>query len=361
MSDKNSLQQLVERLVSQVLESHIPYMRDDLVRRVVSELDPMLHTGASAPPGTPDTLLQATSSIHHASAQKEVLSALLDASANFCGRAALFVVRGGSAIGWQGRGFANNDAIKSFALDLNAGLAARAMQERRPSGGPSADLDRRFVTSFGEAADHHALVLPLIMKEKVAALLHVDAGQGGKLDSTALELLVHSTGLWLELLSFRRGAPTAAGHDAEAAPPPEPVGRVQAEPVASAAMPKPVETAYAAAAGAGSSVAVTSPRGVPAPQEPQGAVDEEEVHRKARRFAKLLVDEIKLYNKGKVEEGKRNRDLYDRLKDDIDKSRGAYEKRYGSTVAGSANYFVQELVRILADNDRSLLGSNFPS
>jgi hypothetical protein len=363
MSDKNSLQQLVERLVSQVLESHIPYMRDDLVRRVVSEVDPLLH-GSSSTPTTPDTLLHATSSIYHASAQKEVLSALLDSTANFCGRAALFVVRGGSAIGWQGRGFASNDAIKNFALDLNAGLATQALQERRPVDGPVADVDRRFVASFGAAADNRALMLPLIMKDKVAALLHADAGTGGKLDRTALELLVHSTGSWLELLSFRRGAPAGAPHEsAEPAPAPEPGpgGRAQAEPVASAAMPKPVDLAFAAAAGAGSSVAVTSPRATPAPQESQGSVHEEEVHRKARRFAKLLVDEIKLYNKGKVEEGKRSRDLYDRLKDDIDKSRSAYEKRYGSTVAGSANYFLQELVRILADNDRSLLGSNFPS
>ncbi len=360
MSDKNSLQQLVERLVSQVLESHIPYMRDDLVRRAVTELEPMLRGGGTpAAPATPDTLLQATSSIHHASAQKEVLSALLDASSNFCGRAALFVVRGGSALGWQGRGFPSNDAIKNFALDLGSGLAARALQEKSPVEGSAADLDRRFVSSFGESRDQRAMVLPLIMKEKVAALLHVDAGAGAKLDRTALELLVHSTGLWLELLSLRRGAPGGAAQETSE-PAPEPAGRVAAEPVASAAMPKPVEVALAAAAAVGSSVAVTAPRATPAPSQPAGALDEEEVHRKARRFAKLLVDEIKLYNKGKVEEGRRNRDLYDRLKDDIDKSRGAYEKRYGSSVAGSANYFVQELVRNLADNDQSLLGSRFP-
>jgi hypothetical protein len=81
--------------------------------------------------------------------------------------------------------------------------------------------------------------------------------------------------------------------------------------------------------------------------------------RKARRFAKLLVDEIKLYNKPKVQEGKENRDLYQRLKEDIEKSRAAYEKRYGSTVAGGASYFDEEIVQNLADNDRSLLGEGF--
>ena len=87
--------------------------------------------------------------------------------------------------------------------------------------------------------------------------------------------------------------------------------------------------------------------------------EDQEVHKKAKRFAKLLVDEIKLYNQKKVEEGKKNHDLYSRLKEDIDKSRQTYEKRWGSSAAGSANYFQSELVRILADNDASLMGAGF--
>ena len=85
----------------------------------------------------------------------------------------------------------------------------------------------------------------------------------------------------------------------------------------------------------------------------------EEVHKKARRFAKLLVDEIKLYNQAKVVEGRANKDLYQRLKDDIDKSRATYDRRYGATSAAGANYFAQELIRILANDDPSLLGSGF--
>jgi hypothetical protein len=353
------MQPLVERVVSQVLESHIPYMRDDLVRRVMGEVEPLLQAGSAPPPsGTPDALLQATSSIHHATAQREVLNALLNGTSHFSARAALFVVRGGAALGWQGRGFANNEAIKNFSVDVNAGLAAQAMQARRPVTGSAADLDPRLVASFGAPASGGVLLLPLVMKDKVAALLHADGGASGNLDSAALELLVYSTGLWLELLSFRKGAGSPAEHT-EPEPPVPPAPRAQVEPVA-AAMPKPVEMAFAAAAAAITSAAPLPVNVAPATATPASVpVDEEELHRKARRFAKLLVDEIKLYNKGKVEEGKRSRDLYDRLKDDIDKSRAAYDKRYGSSPAARANYFVQELVRILADNDSSLLGPNF--
>jgi hypothetical protein len=87
---------------------------------------------------------------------------------------------------------------------------------------------------------------------------------------------------------------------------------------------------------------------------------EDELHRKAKRFAKLLVEEIKLYNQPRVAEGKHNRDLYERLREDIEKSRATYDKRYGETPVAAANYFNQELIRVLADNDVSLMGASFP-
>jgi hypothetical protein len=85
--------------------------------------------------------------------------------------------------------------------------------------------------------------------------------------------------------------------------------------------------------------------------------EQEELHRKAQRFAKLLVDEIQLYNREKVEEGRQRGDLGSRLKVEIEKSRAAYEKRYGQTVVAPADYFQQELVRILANNNPALLGN----
>ena len=87
--------------------------------------------------------------------------------------------------------------------------------------------------------------------------------------------------------------------------------------------------------------------------------EQSEVHRKAQRFARLLVDEIKLYNQAKVSDGRKNRDLYDRLKEDIEKSRATYLKRYGNTAASGTDYFSNELVRSLAEDDSSLMGANF--
>jgi len=87
--------------------------------------------------------------------------------------------------------------------------------------------------------------------------------------------------------------------------------------------------------------------------------EDQDVHRKAQRFARLLVDEIKLYNQANVVEGRRNHDLYDRLQDVIDKSRVTYQKRYGNTVAASADYFHREIIRSLAEDNVSVMGANF--
>jgi len=99
----------------------------------------------------------------------------------------------------------------------------------------------------------------------------------------------------------------------------------------------------------------TAPEGLASSISPE----DQDVHRKAQRFARLLVDEVKLYNQAKVAEGRKNKDLYGRLKEAIEKSRATYQKRYGNTVAASANYFQNEIVRSLAEDDLSIMGANF--
>jgi hypothetical protein len=84
--------------------------------------------------------------------------------------------------------------------------------------------------------------------------------------------------------------------------------------------------------------------------------NEEAQHEEARRLARLLVSEIKLYNVEQVEEGRRKKDIYERLKEDIDRSRQMYEERVEPRILKSTDYFYQELVRILAAGDAKALG-----
>jgi len=75
----------------------------------------------------------------------------------------------------------------------------------------------------------------------------------------------------------------------------------------------------------------------------------------ARRYARLLVSEIKLYHEPAVIEGRRDRDLAARLGGEIARARALYEERVPPHVRRRADHFRDELVRTLADGDASLL------
>ncbi|HUO87024.1 MAG TPA: hypothetical protein VM617_06505 [Thermoanaerobaculia bacterium] len=89
----------------------------------------------------------------------------------------------------------------------------------------------------------------------------------------------------------------------------------------------------------------------------QAAPDEEQArHDEARRLARLLVSEIRLYNEDEVEVGRRNADIYERLREDIDRSRQMYEERVDPRVREGNDYFYEELVRNLGGGDARVLG-----
>ena len=76
----------------------------------------------------------------------------------------------------------------------------------------------------------------------------------------------------------------------------------------------------------------------------------------ARRFARLLVSEIKLYNEAALREGREHRDVARRLGAEIERARHTYQERVPPTVPDRDRYFHQELVQTLAGGDASLLG-----
>ena len=123
------------------------------------------------------------------------------------------------------------------------------------------------------------------------------------------------------------------------------------------------DTADRTAARAGRSTEVAPPPDVRGPGLAFGAArpgapagGDNALHDEARRLARLLVSEIKLYNEEQVLEGRRNRDLYARLKEDIDRSRQIYEERVHDSVRAEVDYFHQELVRSLGGGDARALG-----
>lgn len=136
-----------------------------------------------------------------------------------------------------------------------------------------------------------------------------------------------------------------------AAPPKEPAvvqeapPAVAEEPAAEVEEPAPAEPEVAAPAAA---VAIDS-----LPEDLQA------LHKKAKRFAKVTVQELFMYKKDEVIKGREHKDLYDRFKEEIDKSKALYDKRFEKIAAHNADYLYDELVRVLAEKDPSALG-NYP-
>jgi len=164
----------------------------------------------------------------------------------------------------------------------------------------------------------------------------------------------------------RRAFEQADGDEAKAAVPEAAVSHESAEIVTPetnpAGFPGPRQEVKKTSAASQEITGTTAEPKPPAegPEATHPTEEEEKIHRDAQRFSKLLVSEIELYNKNGVEEGRRNRDLYQRLKKDIDRSRETYEKRFAHTVAKQFDYFHEELVKTLAENDPTLLGSGYP-
>jgi hypothetical protein len=283
-------------------------------------------------------------------------------------------------------------------MDCSRGIVSTVINTCTAKVAKASDIDQVFVARLGLQSSSQVLLVPVLLKERVAALLMALSEQSD--DLIGLELLVQVAQQSLDLQSYRKAVPpppAAAPRHAQVAEPPRPAPVVQrpepaaaapapvsSEPAtATATVPRPTaEPVYAAVAEtaiapstAATQVAVTqvavaqqvAATQVAAPAVRDSVVDapanspvvNQPAHEKARRFAKLLVEEIKLYNQTKVAEGRARGDLYSRLREDIEKSRAAYHKRYGESVS-DVDYFTQELMRILADNNRAVMGAGFP-
>jgi hypothetical protein len=378
------------------------------IQKTIGELE-----SAAPPPPAADAsrVKRAIQEIERGKSQVDVLNALLEQCLQFGSRAALLILRGETFSGWKGAGFSahggSDEMIKRFnaAPGLIPQLDELLKQEHvvEFDGAPLA-------TRFGVSAPERAVLIPMVIKDKVAAAIYVDAvaADRDKLDLSSVQLVVFATGLLVDTLAIRKkvpspsltfadGAarpapsrptavpppPTVPGSDATVAftaaqiqeataapaarptpapaPAPPPMDFSVPKPAPAAAPPAPAAAPAAKAAAAPTEERASTQFVPPAGLARGGALggggnEDTKKHDEARRFARLLVSEIKLYNEAKVDQGRRSKDLYERLKEDIDRSRQMYDDRIGEDVRKQSNYFYDELVRILADGQTEALG-----
>jgi hypothetical protein len=92
---------------------------------------------------------------------------------------------------------------------------------------------------------------------------------------------------------------------------------------------------------------------------PPAVQPEEEIHARARRFARVRASEMRLYQPQAVREGRASGRLYLALKERMDSAREEFRRQFASA-ASMPDYFHQEVVRSLANDDEKLLGPEYP-
>jgi pyruvate/2-oxoglutarate dehydrogenase complex dihydrolipoamide acyltransferase (E2) component len=190
-------------------------------------------------------------------------------------------------------------------------------------------------------------ISPLLFRGKIAALVYGDSGNSaeGILSSDALDILTRVASMSIDLIPMKqKAAPARPAATAAPAAVPAPAAARPAAPAAPAPQEAP------------------APSPAPAPRVPAAAPpleglsdDEKKSHNDARRLARVLVSDLLLYNEAKVAAGRKNKNLYDLLRDDIERSRQLYQQRVPPKVAQVSNYFTEELLNTLAQGDASAL------
>jgi hypothetical protein len=84
--------------------------------------------------------------------------------------------------------------------------------------------------------------------------------------------------------------------------------------------------------------------------------EEQELHRRANRVAKVSMQDIKMLRPEQVRLGRQNKDLCIRLKDDIEKAHREYDRRFKPIMDHPVDYFYRWMVEILAEGDAQALG-----
>jgi hypothetical protein len=86
------------------------------------------------------------------------------------------------------------------------------------------------------------------------------------------------------------------------------------------------------------------------------SAEEQELHRRANRVAKVSMQDIKMLRPEQVRLGRQNKDICIRLTDDTEKAHREYDRRFKPIMDHPVDYFYRWMVEILADGDAHALG-----
>jgi len=347
-----SVQELLERgwkeHLERALEERFGTFREafeqELDRRLSARLEQEAERAASgAIRALGERLNQVARRLDQAANAAEWAAALLDGAFSFAPRVVLFSIAG-RAIQYEDHRAAAGFELRGAPQEpvpLAEAPAFRNVIETKDaviSLASAAELSDTLCDALDGGEDKRICLLPVITgrhegEKKVAAVLYVESGEA-PVDLNLLEVVAALAGPALEALQAS-GAVRPA--------------RAPVIPILPAAPPPAAVTAAAGAAGS-------------APEAPDWSAlprDEQELHARAQRFARVRVAEIRLYHAKKVREGREIGNIYAILKEEIDRSRAQFKHEF-MRVPSMIDYLHLEFLRTLANDDPGLLGPDYP-
>jgi hypothetical protein len=259
------------------------------------------------------------------------LSEILDTLASCAGREAkrigILLVRHGQLRGWRFIGFGPG-LDERTDYELRSGDAGVIADAARTGLTASADSATPLSTPvFAELPPgREVLALPVPMSGQVVAVLYADQGPAEVSDAALrvawpamLEVMARHAARCLEAITAFRAAQVLTE-------------RPEAASLSGSVVDSPSGSVKTAADGG-----------------------QEDADQSAKRYARLLVSEIKLYHEAAVIAGRRERDLMTRLGGEIARARVLYEQRVPPDARLGTDHFHNELVRTLADGDAGLM------
>jgi hypothetical protein len=279
-----------------------------------------------------DELNQAVRRIRQSFDLEDLGATLLEATEAFCPSAALFGVSGGTATGERIRGVTETVArqFDSLSIPLSSATAlAGAIASRDPvaTATTSKEVSGALVELLGHSPAGRAWLFPVMVGDRVPVLLYA----WGAVQGPAIELLTQvASSVWAALM----------------------------EPAA----PSPPAAAPATAA-----LIAIAPRPAAAPPLPKADLswdrlppEEQRLHLRAQRFARVQVSEMRLFRPDAVQSGRAARNVYRALRAEIDAARVTFRASYFVPCPGMPDYLHLELVRTLAHDNPELLGGDYP-
>ena len=248
--------------------------------------------------------------------------ALLDGAAIQADRVLVFGISESSAMVEAARGVDNAQGLECSLQDMPALVSAIDTKDTVVAVRTTSEFGERIADMAPETKGAKVYLFPVQVKDRVAAVLYAEPGEA-HLEVSTLELLASVAAL---SLTARRAAEQKAAAAAAIPAPAAPAGTVE-----------------------GLASLMTSL-----------SREEQDLHLRAQRFARVQVAEMRLYKSTLVKEGRSKQNIYGTLREEIELSREAFRVQFMGAAKSMVDYFHLELVHTLANDDPALLGQDYP-